>query len=155
MVDIADLINDGYLGLLDATRFFDATRGVCFERYARRRIRGAMLDGLRGRAWVPRLIRKETNPRVLIGKPFDDALEELIDLSPTSDFVPEPEERQQVYRLVTTLPRRSRQVMHLYFFEEHSMKEIGSILGVSEARVSQIRSRAIEKLREQTQRLAA
>jgi RNA polymerase sigma factor FliA len=46
-VDLDDLIGSGMLGLLDAVRKFDAGKRVKIESYARHRIRGAILDGLR------------------------------------------------------------------------------------------------------------
>ena len=49
-VDLDDLISAGVFGLLDAIDAFDLERGVKFETYCVPRIRGAMLDELRGRA---------------------------------------------------------------------------------------------------------
>jgi RNA polymerase sigma factor FliA len=46
-VDVNELISEGMLGLVDALQKFDATKQVKFESYARHRIRGAILDGLR------------------------------------------------------------------------------------------------------------
>lgn len=48
----------GMLGLLDALGNFDENQGAQFETYATQRIRGAMLDELRGIDWVPRSVRK-------------------------------------------------------------------------------------------------
>ncbi len=45
------------------------------------------------------------------------------------------------------LPERERLVLILYYYEEMTLKEIGSILGVSESRVSQIHTKAISRLR--------
>ncbi len=45
------------------------------------------------------------------------------------------------------LPERERLVLILYYYEEMTLKEIGSILGVSESRVSQIHTKAIGRLR--------
>ncbi|MFH1679700.1 MAG: FliA/WhiG family RNA polymerase sigma factor [Candidatus Eisenbacteria bacterium] len=45
------------------------------------------------------------------------------------------------------LPDRERLVLILYYYEEMTLKEIGSILGVSESRVSQIHTKAILRLR--------
>lgn len=59
-VDAADregLVNVGIIGLMEALEKFDSTRNVQFETYARFRIRGAVLDELRLRDWVPRSIR--------------------------------------------------------------------------------------------------
>lgn len=46
-VDVDDLVGHGHLGLVEARRRYDATRGVNFELYARHRVRGAIFDGLR------------------------------------------------------------------------------------------------------------
>ena len=47
-VDLEDLVQAGALGLLDAARKYDAGKKVLFETYAKYRIRGAILDSLRG-----------------------------------------------------------------------------------------------------------
>ena len=55
--DREDLINVGIIGLMEALEKFDRNRNVQFETFARFRIRGAILDELRSRDWVPRSIR--------------------------------------------------------------------------------------------------
>lgn len=45
------------------------------------------------------------------------------------------------------LPSRERQVVAFYYVEELTMKEIGSVLGVTESRVSQIHTQAVIRLR--------
>jgi RNA polymerase sigma factor FliA len=57
-VEIGDLIQDGVIGLIDAARRFDETRGIKFKTFAERRIRGAMIDALRRDAW-PRGVRRQ------------------------------------------------------------------------------------------------
>jgi RNA polymerase sigma factor for flagellar operon FliA len=56
-VDIADLIQSGIFGLVDAIEKFEPNRGLKFETYAMQRIRGAILDDLRAQDWVPRSVR--------------------------------------------------------------------------------------------------
>src|SRR5580765_3983007 len=56
-IDIGDLVQDGVLGLIDAARRFDEDRGIKFETFAERRVRGAMIDALRRDAW-PRGVRR-------------------------------------------------------------------------------------------------
>lgn len=56
-VEAGDLEADGTIGLLDAIEKFEPDRGHPFTPYAARRIRGAILDGLRATDWVPRSIR--------------------------------------------------------------------------------------------------
>lgn len=60
-VDLDDLISAGVFGLMDAIDAFDMERGVKFETYCVPRIRGAMLDELRGMDWVPRLVRSRAS----------------------------------------------------------------------------------------------
>ena len=57
-VEIDDLIQVGMIGLTDALSRFDAEQGVQFETFATQRIRGAMLDELRGTDWMSRGNRK-------------------------------------------------------------------------------------------------
>ena len=57
-IDIGDLVQDGVLGLIDAAHRFDEDRGIKFETFAERRIRGAMIDALRKDAW-PRGVRRQ------------------------------------------------------------------------------------------------
>jgi RNA polymerase sigma factor for flagellar operon FliA len=57
-VEMNDLVNDGILGLIDATEKYDDARGVKFETYAITRINGAILDALRALDWVPRAVRQ-------------------------------------------------------------------------------------------------
>ena len=57
-IDIGDLVQDGVLGLIDASHRFDESRGIKFETFAERRVRGAMIDALRRDAW-PRGVRRQ------------------------------------------------------------------------------------------------
>ena len=53
-VELDDLIQVGMIGLSDALTRFDVGQGVQFETFATQRIRGAMLDELRGGDWMSR-----------------------------------------------------------------------------------------------------
>lgn len=57
-VDMSDLVQDGMIGLIDAMHRFDEGRGIRFETFAERRVRGAMIDALRRDAW-PRGVRRQ------------------------------------------------------------------------------------------------
>lgn len=59
----------------------------------------------------------------------------------------EGELHELLTRAVSELQPRERQVLSLYYFEELTMKEVGAVLGVGEARVSQIHSAALVRLR--------
>jgi RNA polymerase sigma factor FliA len=53
-----DLMSAGYAALVQAARGFDAERGVPFVRFAATRVRGALLDELRGLDWASRSVRQ-------------------------------------------------------------------------------------------------
>lgn len=57
-VDLDDLIQAGMMGLLDALGRFDSKAGTTFMSFASQRIRGAMIDELRSRDWLPRSVRR-------------------------------------------------------------------------------------------------
>ena len=58
-IEIDDLIQVGLIGLTDALSRFDIGQGVQFETFATQRIRGAMLDELRGGDWMSRGSRRQ------------------------------------------------------------------------------------------------
>jgi RNA polymerase sigma factor for flagellar operon FliA len=53
-----DLLSAGYAALVGAARGFDVDRGVPFARFAAARVRGALLDELRGLDWASRSVRQ-------------------------------------------------------------------------------------------------
>lgn len=53
-IDYNDLVQAGIVGLIEAVNAFDETRGTDFESFAKLRVRGAMLDEIRGASWAPR-----------------------------------------------------------------------------------------------------
>lgn len=59
-VQVDDLIQAGMIGLLEASRHYDASQGASFETYAGIRIRGAMLDEVRKTDWAPRSVHRKS-----------------------------------------------------------------------------------------------
>lgn len=57
---LEDLIQAGMMGLLEALRHFDNSKGASFETYAGIRIRGYMLDEVRRNDWVPRSVYRNS-----------------------------------------------------------------------------------------------
>lgn len=55
---------------------------------------------------------------------------------------------EEMIGAVRRLPERDQIVIALYYFEQFSLAEIGTVLGVTESRVSQLRTRALRSLRE-------
>lgn len=79
-VDRSELHRAGMLGLVEAARRYDPARGVPFSAYAARRVRGSVVDALRGDDWVPRSTRAAArrlesveHSRSVDGEPCADA----------------------------------------------------------------------------------
>jgi RNA polymerase sigma factor for flagellar operon FliA len=189
-----DLLSAGMAGLAHAARHFDPQRGVPFDRYAATRIRGAVLDELRGFDWASRPVRTkarnlasltESLTSALGRRPSDQELadaagltvealqrlsgdvhrsvvlnyEAIIETGDAEFLLPaaadNPEEellmRERIMFLsaaLHALPERLQTVIRGYFFEERTVTEIAGELGVTQSRVSQLRSEALELLRD-------
>jgi RNA polymerase sigma factor for flagellar operon FliA len=59
-VQVDDLIQSGMIGLLEAAKKYDGSRGASFETYAGIRIRGAIVDEIRKGDWVPRSVHRNS-----------------------------------------------------------------------------------------------
>ncbi|MDE1168422.1 MAG: RNA polymerase sigma factor FliA [Pseudomonas sp.] len=73
-VDMDDLIQAGSIGLLDAFSRYDADQGAPFGSFASQRIRGAMIDELRSRDWVPRSVRRNARALQSVLRELEQAL---------------------------------------------------------------------------------
>ena len=60
-VEIDEMVSWGIEGLLDALKKYDPSKQAAFETYAQFRIRGAILDRLRGMDWVSRSVRQKAS----------------------------------------------------------------------------------------------
>jgi RNA polymerase sigma factor for flagellar operon FliA len=202
-VSLDDLISMGVIGLLAAIDKFDPSLDVQLNTYAERKIRGAILDGLRETDWAPREIRKKSK---LIQAAIDraqqragrEAIEEEIaaelgttleeyqnwltevksvELQPLEfargdkpglgliqfiavgeEFSPshivERAELERILALaIDRIPKIERTVLHLYYFEEMNLREIGEIVGIHLSRVAQLRTQAILRLRSHLERV--
>lgn len=55
-----DLVQVGLIGLLEASKVYDASLGASFKSYASIRVRGAIMDELRRQSWVPRSVQQKS-----------------------------------------------------------------------------------------------
>ena len=65
----------------------------------------------------------------------------------TSEAITEAKTTSQLQTAILRLKEQERTVLSLYYFEELKLHEIAGILRLTESRVSQIRSKALQKLR--------
>jgi RNA polymerase sigma factor FliA len=196
-VDREDLFHAGVLGLIDALGRFDASRDNAFSTYAVLRIRGAVIDELRARDWVPRGTRERAREyqravvelhsalgrlpddrelaaelgvsehelaereheahlaaQVSLDAPAGDdgSIAETVadrdaELADPSRHLERDDRRRVLLDVLQTLSEHERRIVKLYYFENLLLKEIATLLGVTESRVCQIHSRIIALLR--------
>jgi len=148
--DQEDYHQAGWLGLLDAARRYDPSRGARFETYAGIRIRGAVIDESRRRLGGPRPWRqRELRPVTLIS--LEAHVSQARANEPRSDE-PEPDEaaewaeaRDALARVLPELPCQERLVIEHQLAGE-TLSAIGARLGVSEGRSCQIARSARRRL---------
>jgi RNA polymerase sigma factor FliA len=164
-----DLVAAGAVGLLQALRSNKHSCPEMFEAYARIRIRGAIIDELRRHDWSPRRRRTANVPKAVIVNGPDPApapspepivvivvgLDDLPADSGLCEQGPSPleevERRRshvQLRSAIEMLAPRERTIIRMRFFDDVSSKAIASTLGLSEARVSQLLTRATSRLRD-------
>ena len=193
---VDDIINEGVLALVGAVDKFDPDKGIKFETFVSKRIRGAVIDLARRQDWVPRSVRRKAREidqasvelyAELGRSPTDEeiagrlgvscqqyqedlantALCNLLSLDSLFDDQDQggmdvadsvgtgrPEDsllRQELLDTLTegiaSLRENEQTVVSLYYRKNLSMKEIAQVMEVSEPRISQIHSRAIQKLK--------
>lgn len=188
-LDRDDLLSSGFFGLLDAIDRFDVSRNIKFETYAGVRIRGAMIDYLRAKDWIPVTMRQKIRKyeqtvyrlenelgrsatdkeiadtleisldelQVLVGQcnaatviPLEEYLQndsaETADNNP-ADAMEMLEIKDMLAKAIDKLAEKERTVISLYYYEELTLKEISLILHLSEARISQLHTKAVLKMR--------
>jgi RNA polymerase primary sigma factor len=164
-VALGDLIGEGNVGLLRAARRFDPALGVRFISYAVWWIRQALQSAIARQCSVVRIpivvARSEGARRpadISLDTPLSsDGNQTLLDLIGSADD--ESAESgctatdcgSRIDEALSHLPERDAKILRLHFGldggSEHSLVEIGQLLGVTRERVRQVRDRALRRLR--------
>lgn len=195
---VDDIVSEGIFTLLNVVDKFDPSKGIRFETYISKRIRGMVVDLARKQDWLPRNIRKRakeidnaisTLSSELGRFPSDDEIADLLGVTPakyqkdaanaalsnllsldalmdakeregyqfelrSQDTRGQPDEELQERELqkilaqaIESLRENEQIVLSLYYEKNLHMKEIAQVMDVSEPRISQIHTRAIQKLR--------
>lgn len=153
-VEMQELIADGLHGLVVAAENFDPSREVAFNSYARFRIRGFILDGLRRRDvvsrranWDPDDVRLQ--PAVRLDKPMVEGGAGTVgELIPDStDDMAAFEGRELVDWLLGRLPVLERTIVTTLAWGDISESELAERRGVTPSRISQIYQAGLHHMR--------
>jgi RNA polymerase sigma factor for flagellar operon FliA len=156
------LLAAGMIGLWDAIQRHGAEADEGFEWYVRVRVRGAILDELRAQDWLPRRLRAAAtaNSASLTPASLPPSVVRLDDVSeweqgrclsePASSEAQlcERDEKRALSNAVDQLPERERHIVREHYYKDVKFKDLSSELGVSEPRVSQLHTRAMQRLRD-------
>jgi RNA polymerase sigma factor (sigma-70 family) len=152
-VTFDDLASAGMIGLIHAVDNFDQSRGLKFRTYAQHRIWGAMQDFLRDEDPLSRTERRRVRASALTMSATGYATHATVSLdqipvrllaSPAQPGLAIRSEVRQARRCLST---RENRVIELLYDFDWLAREVAAELGVNESRVSQIKLRAISKLR--------
>jgi RNA polymerase sigma factor for flagellar operon FliA len=148
-----DLEAAGVVGLIQAVDRFDPSRGIPFEGYAALRVRGAVLDEVRrldDLSRGARLRAREDDHRGAVSLEFLQERGEMGDPAEIAEVDARAAHdglRDDVERALAAIPARERSILASYYSDGLTLATIGRRLGISEARVSQLHTRAIAQLR--------
>lgn len=145
-----DLMGAGMLGLWEGLRKKGEHQN--FEAYLNFRIRGRILDELRAQDWLPRRLREKMESEgddTPIVRTFDMSIEEAQrTLKAPERDEDRAREIQLLLNVLDRLPERERDIIKSHYVEGIAFVDIARKYGVSDARISQLHSRAIKLLKE-------
>jgi RNA polymerase sigma factor for flagellar operon FliA len=75
-----------------------------------------------------------------------DNIEDPNEKNPLNILV-ELDQKKEMARLIEELPEKEKMVLSLYYWEELTMKEVGTVLGITESRVCQLHNQALIRLK--------
>ena len=140
-----ELASDGFFGLWSAIDAFEPSRGLLFSTYASKRIRGAMLDAIRERDWMPRRARQRGDEckQLHASQLRNGTKQHYLELAakPATNT-------EEFEHLIRGLRREDRRVLRMYFVDGLRGVEISRAIGLSAGRISQMKISAINELRE-------
>lgn len=156
--ELADFMQDGWVGAVEAVDAFDPSEGVKLPTFAKHRIEGAMLDGMRRRDHLTRhhrdLVRAgevlALEPPVSIDAEDSNGItiaDTLIDLA-AIHLDEGIEVRLDICDALDRLPEREAYVLRQHYFAGRSMSELSAELGVTLSRVSQLAKKGRIRLSE-------
>ena len=138
------------LGLTKAAHRFDVSKGVEFSTYAYITMEGEVLNHIRDKGWFKGDVKNRPYaPGMSLDaevKSYDNKSTYIIDLIPNIDKNFEYVELNTLVKEMLTV--EEREVIVDIFYKDKSQGEIADKLGISQARVSRIKAKALKKLRQ-------
>ena len=185
-LEIDELMQEGRIGLMEASERFDSKMGVSFKTFAYYRVKGAMYDGLRKMDVISRrkdsklmfeaaatefladeALRGSSEARrptlkdemdqvaglisglVPIYMLTSDAMDRLEKEQPgksPDELVAFQQEKSELKKALRQLPVKERQLLEFHYYEDLTLEQAASRLGLSKSWASRLHAKAITKL---------
>lgn len=173
-VDRDDFVQNAQMGLLEAMSRYDPGRGIAFQAFATRRVRGAVFNGLKAilrdrpaprdesryRARLESIQQSEgevsafgtvVDSIVDLGLGFLlDEMAYALDIPSTNDgyvYARTSETERRLAVAIEQLPERLALIIKQHYFQQVQFQEIAIAFGVTKGRVSQLHRSGLERLR--------
>jgi len=143
-IEVADLVQAGTVGLLQAVRKYEPARGAPLAGFAKFRIRGEMLEVVRRSAESARWLGNMSQGREDYADV--DSRHSGGENSPQTTVL-RRQRAQIIGEELRRLPPRYRTVVRLRYSREMTLRQIGAELRVNESRVCQIHQNALSLLK--------
>jgi len=179
-VAMEELVALGECGLVEAAARFDGSRGASFATFAWYRVRGAILDGMRRQAPLPRRVWRrlaelrvanevtpESSPRKLeieseisaIRTMYVRSLDECeappADDGSAAEQIDADRMATKLAEAIDKLPANERDLVRKHYWEDKDLGEAGADLGISRSWSCRLHARAIQRIRTFLDRTAA
>ena len=146
-VEVDDLIGWGHMGLIEAAARYDPRRGVTFRTFAHRRIRGAMLDGIRREASLATMRSNlEEAGAAACGVETDFVCADVAYAQ--DEHVLRREIRAVLDRAMETLTPLERAIVHHHYYRGEPVQLLVGTTRFSKSWLSRVHARALSKLRD-------
>ncbi len=157
-IELDELISSGLWGLYQAATRYNPDRQASFATFARKRIIGAMYDGLRRHGALPR----GRGRRCLLAEPADGCDDPAplalapaesdhgwqVASSPAADtLLAQQQRRRWLAQALQTLPAREHHFIQQCYFEGQTIAAAGAALGLSRSWSSRIHAQAMARLK--------
>lgn len=174
-LDYADYVQAATLGLMEAAQRFRPERGVPFQGYALRRVRGEVFDLVRGFLRAPASDRRvdaaaerreslaeaeagEGDPlSAMLGIVAGLGIGHLLEAQampvedplacPAYGALAERDRRRVLMAALEQLPAREARILRLHYLHHVAFQEIAAMEGVTRGRIAQLHRRGLERMR--------
>ncbi len=132
-----ELKSTAYLGLIDAAEKFNVDNNKRFESFARKRIKGSILDE----------VRADKRYNIKIEVVYKQPIQSLDFIQAKEDYLSDLLIKNEIEEMLMCLDQREKEIVKMYYLRNLTQKEISSFFGLKQPAISKIIKKAINKIK--------